>query len=384
MKGFFGKYAAIKMTALVVLVAVIFASATLTVKPKKAEAICCNDCCICILDTVLADIRLWIQDWIEVNIHMWLELFLHRLLWWDITYWQQYMLPLFVQTGNQVAATGTHQVMVIGMMLDAKEQLETQRTLQVLHAKANKDYQPSVGMCEFGTRVKSLAASERKGEMNSLILSERSLDRFLSNSSTGASKGSKSDIIIRLDSFKTKYCDTFDNNNSLRQICPTLAYSTDPSVAVKERFNKDVDYQRTFEDPLTLDVDFTGAGASSTGEEDLLALSNNLYGYDSFNAADYKKMRHRSTVTDIQKAYMDMRAVVAKTKVAENSFNAILALKSEGTPGSREFLASYLEELGIPDTEIDEFLGQNPSYYAQMEILTKEGISEPSLLYQSL
>ena len=79
-------------------------------------------------------------------------------------------------------------------------------------------------------------------------------------------------------------------------------------------------------------------------------------------------------------AYMELRSTVAKSSVAENSFNAILALKSEGTNGAYSFLEAYLEELGVDDAdgdgnvsdEIQDMLGQNPSYYAQMEILTKK------------
>ena len=78
-----------------------------------------------------------------------------------------------------------------------------------------------------------------------------------------------------------------------------------------------------------------------------------------------------------------MRAAAAKTKVAENSFNALMAMKGEGTAGSRAFIAAYLEELGLPAAEIDQFLGVNPSYNAQMEILTKKAYQTP-LFYTNL
>ncbi len=386
MRRFFEKYAGLKIAILALLVGSFFVSATLTMQPKKAEAICCSDCCICILDTITTDLTEWLRDWIEINIHFFIELFLHRLLWWDLTYWQQYMLPMFVQAGNQVAASGTQQVMAIGQFFDAREQMERQRTLQVLHAKANRDYHPSKGMCEFGTRMKSLAATERKGELSSLLLSERSLDRLLGNKDTGVAWGERGDVTIRLANFRTKFCDQFDNNNSLALVCPTTAYTANPnipSVAVKDRFNKDIDYQRTLDNPLTIGVDFTDFGPATEGEEEIMALQNNLYGYNGFNRADYKKLRNGANLNDLQKAYLDMRSVVAKTKVAENSFNALVALKGEGTVGSKEFLEAYLYELGMDPFETNEFLGQNPSYHAQMEILTKTAYQSP-LFYTNL
>ena len=39
--------------------------------------------------------------------------------------------------------------------------------------------------------------------------------------------------------------------------------------------------------------------------------------------------------------------------------------------------APVLNQLGVPDTEIDAFLGQNPSYFAQMEVLTHKLFEDP-------
>lgn len=377
----FKKHAGLKITISITLIVLIFAGATLTVQPRKAEAICCEDCCMCITK-LGTDISRWVQNWFQINLHFWLQLETHRVVFFDFEFWQRKMLPLFMQAGMQIGGVGMQQVMMIGMFFDAKEQLETQRLLQELHARANKDYHPNIGMCEFGTRIKSLAASERKGEMNSLILSERSLDRFLGNKDTGAAHGQKGDIAIRLGAFQSNYCNTYDNNNSLSFICPTNS----TVVTKKDRYNKDIDYQRTVADPWTIGFDFTAGGIPSNSDEEIMAMSNNLYGFNSFERADYVKMRNTMRdASDLQKAYLDMRSVVAKTKVAENSFNALMALKGEGTAGSREFIKAYLVELGIVDEsdtpsspeDVDDFLGDNPSYYAQMEVLTKKAYQSP-------
>ena len=79
----------------------------------------------------------------------------------------------------------------------------------------------------------------------------------------------------------------------------------------------------------------------------------------------------------MQKLYLDMRSVVAKRAVAENSFNAITAMKSEGTPGSRDYLLALMRELGVTQEDANRMLGANPSYYAQMEVLTKKIYQNP-------
>jgi len=380
--GQINKYKILNM----VLILTIFIAATATVisiSPKPAYAVCCSSCCTCIFETIQEDFPDWILTALEINIYIWIKLLIHQFLWFDMTYWEQNVLPVFMNMGNQLAAVGTMQVMIIGQFIDAKQQLETQRLLQELNAQASKEYHPSLGMCEFGTRVISLASSERKGEANALILSERSSDRLLGNVGTGARAGSKDDIAIRLKAFQEEYCNVFDNGFGLEALCPTL---TPPQTAViKNRFNRDIDYQKTVQDPWTIEFDLTAAGVPSENDEEIVAMANNLYGYDTFVRSDFESLKYNveEGISTAQKAYLNMRSVVAKTKVAENSFNALISMKGEGTAGSRAFIDAYLEELGMPSSEIGQFLGTNPSYNAQMEVLTKKAYQTP-MFYTNL
>ena len=382
---FFKKKNKYKVLKIMLIIALFVSTITtvLFVTPKSANAVCCSDCCTCIVETLSEDFPAWIVTALEINIYMWIKLLIHQFLWFDTVYWEQNVLPAFMMMGNQFAAVGTMQVMIIGQFIDAKEQLETQRLLQELNARASKEYHPSLGMCEFGTRVTSLASSERKGEANALILSERSSDRLLGNANTGAQGGSKDDIEIRLNQFQKEYCDIFDSGSSLRFLCPAL---TPPlTAAVKSRLNKDIDYQKTIQDPWTIGFDLTAGGTPSDDDEEIIAMANNLYGYDTFIRSDYEALTNKpsNAVSTAQQAYLDMRAVVAKTKVAENSFNALVAMKGEGTSGSRTFIDAYLQELGMPSSEINQFLGTNPSYNAQMEVLTKKAYQTP-IFYTNL
>lgn len=320
-------------------------------------------------------------------------------IWMVSVLFEDNILPAMMLMAEQLTVVAMHQVQIFGSFLDAKHQNETQRLLQKLQAEAHKDYHPSVGMCEFGSATKSLAASERKGEINAIVLSQRSLDRQLGSPNQSAQYGTGLDKVSRVQQFRTDFCDPWDQDNALWEMCrgvpsPTGTPPGQPA-AMRARYNKDIDYAKTVDFPWTINVDFTDATLTNE-EEEVLALSAHLYAHDVFErpaAADLSTPtdgRAGAALTDVQKAYMDMRSLIAKRSVAESSYNAIVGMKSAGTASSRDFLVALLQNLGIgdpsgagarpgsgPTTEIDRLLGTNPSYYAQMEVLTKKIYQNP-------
>ncbi|MDH5722448.1 MAG: hypothetical protein OEY94_03885 [Alphaproteobacteria bacterium] len=356
------------------LTSLVAASLSLSPLPsQRAWASCCG-CCSCI-DLVTTDAGYWAQDVIAINMHIFTTLLLNRQLWWDYAFWQQEMLPVFMNIGEQMSAVGTQQVMIIGTFMDASEMMETQRMLQEMHAKAHKDYHPAVGLCEFGSRIKSLAATERKTEINALALSERSIDRLLGNTAVAAADGPRADVRYRFLQFQTQFCDVYDEGYGLDALCPQHKNMGALTLPQREHLNADIDYARTLQNPLTVNLDMTDGTNINNQERELFALASNLYGYDSFHRFSPEALQNDPNLglSPAQNTYLDLRSVVAKSNVAENSFNALVAMKSEGTDGSFNFLEAYLEKLGITDsTELERYLGENPSYYAQMEILTKK------------
>lgn len=361
------------------LLAAFLFTSVLSVQPQRAEAIiCCTGCCDCYSDVMSADLSGWIQNWIMINVYIFIKLMLHRIIWFDWEFWQTELLPAFMMMGEQLAAVGTQQVAMIGMFLDATEQLETQRLLQELKARAHKDYHPSMEMCEFGTRVKSLAASERKGEVNTLVLSEQSLDRLLNNTGLAAAETAR-EKRARLDQYRRTYCNVYDSGRKLDMLCPPVSNQTTLSPAQRARLNSDIDYARTLKNPFTIDMDLSNGIALTNKEEDIIALGKNLYRNEAIPIISPNSLQNYANfvVNDYQKAYLKARSAIAKNSVAENSFNALVALKSEGTPGSREFLEAYLYELGVPSSETEQYIGLNPSYDAQMKLLTKTIYQNP-------
>lgn len=335
----------------------------------------------------------------KINEHTDDEFAAHR-VWFITILWEDNVLPALMLMAEQLTAVGMKQVETIGMFLDAKHQMETQQVFSELRARAHKDYHPSIGMCEFGSSIKSLAASERIGEMNATIMAQRSMDRMLGNANTAGSGGPVSDMSSRLDQFRKTYCNPDDNNGALLLMCDHDGKGGGASgaPATSHRVNKDIDVARTLDAPWTLDVNLTDGASPTADEQDILALAANLYGSDVLHRPGAGRLKDEDgkAITDMQTAYLDARALMAKRSVAENSFNAIVAQKSAGTSGSRDFLEAILKEIGVTDTgtpnvkagtdssgntvlktELDALLGDNPSYYAQMEVLTKKIYQNP-------
>lgn len=319
--------------------------------------------------------------------------------------------PALAELSRFLGAYGIQQAQIAGAFFDAKTHLETQRLLFELHAEAHRDYHPSDDFCWFGTSAISLASSESRARLNALALSQRSLSRQLGTLGSAASVNDNSDKKTRWDQFVETYCDPNDNGRisnltGLERACDRDGPGGSVAAGAEdiERVNRDIDYTRLIEMPRTLNVNFTDIDLPFNGsspaiggqndprveqlndEEDVLALSANLYGDD--NLTQLVTIDQLRTSRAIRESYVDLRSVVAKRSVAEHSFNSIVAMKSAGTGGLLNFtgaqtgahMAAIVRELmppNTPDNEIVAILGENPSYYAQLEVLSKKIYQNP-------
>ncbi len=357
---------------------------------KKGHAVCCDTGCCALMDPTLDRIDEIFQEETgavdrpgpsnpnpgtnvfdnvdgngeptgETPTHFTAEMQRHT-LWWVNEYFVDWWLPAMMRAAEHLSAIGMYQIYVLGTLLDAKQQLETERAFSALAAQAQRDYHPSDFLCTVGSNVRGLAAAEQKGTTTALALSERAIDRQTLNMNASSTEGPTEDRKSRLAQFTAKYCDRNDFGRALQVVC------TGPP---QPRINRDIDYTRLIVEPLTLDLDFTNT-AVTADEEDVLALAANLYSHDVFSQEDVEKF---DAAEGNQQRYLGLRAVVAKRNVAQQSFNAIAAMKSRSalSPGNTNFLREIMRELRIgTNAEIDAIIGANPSYYAQMEILTKK------------
>lgn len=308
--------------------------------------------------------------------------------WLIEVFFDDHFLPALMYMTNQIVATAMHQVFIIGTFFDAKHQLEVQDLFRKKLIEAHRDYHPSTGMCILGTNMRSLTDAARRTDVTAHILGQRSLERQMGARDVGAAEGPHTDKKGRLEQFRTRYCSIHDNSGNMDAICPG-------GSAPANTVNKDVNFMNTVDRALTLQLDFTD-DIMSEDEQDVMALASNLYAHDVFYRIPESTFIFGSRETSpYRDEILDIRSIVAKRSVAENSFNRIVALRSMGSPAdargttnsveTAEYMTILLQELGIPEADIPQLLGGvddgepvRPSYYAQMDLLTKKVLQNPS------
>ena len=191
---------------------------------------------------------------IKIRAHVTDEFIQHR-NWMIDEFFTKHILPAMAMMTSQLQSVAMQHTLAVGSFFDAKHQLETQSLMQQLMSQAHKDYQPSEGMCEIGTGVRSLSASARKSTLGHVALAKHVMARQLRNKDSISGPTDNGDMKSRLVNFKSKYCSTKDNGNGLKLLCG--------QDAPKERRNKDASFTQTLEGPVSLKANFTEMDGSS-------------------------------------------------------------------------------------------------------------------------
>lgn len=269
---------------------------------------------------------------------------------------------------EQFTANMEAQVMAIGKLFDAKHQLETQRLFQEKQARAHKDYQPSEQMCTFGTFTRDLVATERTADLTKTAVAQSLLQREL-GTGEGQGKTEATDSLSRIGQFRTLFCDPTDNANGLALLCP--------KPGKPEQRNADINFTTTLDQPFSLKINLRDT-ETTTDEEAVFALIDNLFAHDPPERVPDKDLEKRN----YQYHYLNMRSIAAMRGIARNSIANIIALKTAtpgtGTETAAPYMRALMRDFGLKDDEIKKLLGDNPSYYAQMELLTKKIYQSPT------
>ncbi len=294
--------------------------------------------------------------------------------WMTDEWWKSNVEPGLKSFSDEVRNSMMLEIAAFGSFFDAQNQMGAQRAIQEMAATTLKNYTASDSICKFGTLSRSLALSESKGKLNQLVLSERSQRRQLLQQNMSSADGDGSDTVARLTQFKKTFCDPGDFGGGMKGVCD--------GATSDARRNTDINFTRTIDAKPTLNVDFSDTTAPTADEEDVIALANNLYANKVFERMNVGSLNNAST-TDRQSTYLDQRSIIAKRSVAENSFNNLVGSKSRGGAGSQAYFVQVLQSLGLSADDAKKYVGDAPSYDAQMEILTKKLYQDPAF-YASL
>ncbi len=319
-----------------------------------------------------------INNHIEIRNHVSIEFFSYG-DWFISDFWNENLSPALGLMTKQLMTTSMQQVQIIGTFFDAKHQLETQRMFQQMSAQAHSKYHPDEQLCSIGTNTRSFANSRRRADLAKATVATRMMDRQLNRKDGISGEGDISDIRSRIDIFIRKYCDKNGGGKDTEGTA-SLALLCKDASGNSENINADVIYTQTIENQLTLDVNFDGDMQSDVtdDEENIFALGANLFANETLPVIEEESIATNGQPNDIANFYYDLRSMAAKRSVAQNSYASIVGLRAEGDPSVAPFLKAILSEMNIPDDAVEEYLGENPSLFAQEEVMMKLLYQDPS------
>ena len=298
-----------------------------------------------------------VRNWVDEQFLAWRQDYLIRF------FFEQNVAAALMEMAEQLQTTGMVQMMAIGSMFDAQEQLDTQQLLQQLTARAHKDYQPSVEMCTLGSSSRSIGAAYRTGVLATHVMARRMMDRDLGSNQTLAAGGQGLDKRARYDQIIKTYCNPNEQFGEFAAICK----NTDPKT-----IDLDIDYMETVGSQATISLDFANGNAGDDGQA-VLALAANLFGNDTFEFLQNDLFKNPK----MRPYYLDIRSIAANRAVAEYSFANIVGLKASGTDQSAElapFVNRVYRQLGLNEVTP---IGAKPSYNALMGLINRTAYLRP-------
>lgn len=277
----------------------------------------------------------------------------------------KYAVKAMMKMTEQFTVTMSMQALAIGQFFDGKEQMDAYMTMDRLKAQAHKDYHPSEQLCAVGSYMRSVAKSEASADINRAVIQKNFIDYASNADGMESQTGPSGAVMAQVNRYKEVYCDPDDVNASAAQIC---SGGGDP-----ERMNKDIDPGRTLISPLSLALDFTD-DVEDADEQDVLALARNLYWPNVLSVP-------QGTDGSKREAIYRARQLIAKTALAHQSLSALAGQKSKvsdlNEKSGTAFMKAMLKDFGLGDRAIDDFVGEKPSLYAQMDVLTRQIYQNP-------
>ena len=352
---------------------------------KEAEAAkCCkpNPMCTVVQNMLSRQLETILHDLLREHIT---QEFIKQERWFMYDYFFQYILPGLMQMVEQTSAVAQAQVFTFGAIMDAKEQLETQRLLSEKVAEAHRDYRPDINMCTIGSVARGLAAQDRDGESVANTLSKRMIDRQMGVRYSVGSAGMTSDTKARIEQFRKSFCDRNSNGGNTSNICLTGTSA--------HQVNKDINYTDTIGVPRSVSMLDMNQGMLTSGNNSIFALATNLYGHRTFEKSRTPSSNMEGDdgrISGEMSWYLDKRAITAKRSVAQNTFNKIAGMKANPinqVNRPRNELRAIFDQLGVNTFDVATKVDfEKTSHYAQLEAMAQKIYQTPAFftnLYDS-
>ncbi len=294
------------------------------------------------------------------------------------SFFMSYLKPTLDSMRDAIISTLKEQDFVESRMVDHKTATDYTMALDKENAEIVKEYKPSEEVCRLGTLSASIASTEDKAGNMKKFLAKQSVARDTLKEGDTSSQGNANDQFSRGDIYRRYHCDPNSFGAAARSLCPK-------GVEVRGYENMDIDYTSFIETEPTLNLNseddkLPDRKGITPDESTIRAMSANLYANQVFDLIEPEVIRANM---------LDIRSVLAKRNVARNSFNVIASMKATGGDQSKyvaPFARKQLIDLGFGNDktsakevhdDMNRKAGLNPSYDAQMEILTKKLYQNP-------
>ncbi|MEM6782003.1 MAG: hypothetical protein AAF569_09090 [Pseudomonadota bacterium] len=303
------------------------------------------------------------------------EGFLYLQDWMTNDFFERYILPSYMMWAEHFGVTTAWQVAEFAKMVDARQQAETQRVFQELQAEAHSDYHPSESLCRVGTNMRSAASSQRLADLNAHVIATRQMHRLNQTGDTIALDGRNSDVLSRLEQWRTDYASP--NDNTPDGFRPLVG-----AGGPVDRHNMDVTMPLLDDAALTREYNFTNASAGLTqDEEDVFALGVNFIGHRAPSQVPSAFLAGASgeQLELAQNLVVRRDTLTARRSVLVYSASATWGSLGEGAPESQPYhYAAYQDSTGLDNAEIEQRIGTSPSGRAQADYRTNTMLQDPN------
>ena len=331
-------------------------SSSYTVKQAEAR------CCVCCPQPVLSGYHIATTLAVTVAYDVAFRMLRDQLL--SVEWWRLGVEPLAKTMALELSTHAAVQLSQIGAFMDGRNIAGAQLDMQILNAKSIKRHIPSVSMCKFASLNKSIAKADTRANMVQAVLSEFSMKRVLGEGQTiGALKSTDTSSRIKLA--LERHCSPQEFGGEMDFVCPA-------GTGANGYTYKDINYTEAVEVPKTINFSVDGEvtiPANSDEITNVLAMKQFLYNAETPSRIGVRRLAHNYDSN--QGKYLKWRGTVAKRSVAENSFDTLIGMKATSGVAADNQYRAHLATLGVSAAEIDLMSKAAPSYWAQMEHLTK-------------
>ena len=287
----------------------------------------------------------------------------------------KYFRPAMTKSFGDISSEVLGNAALVGNVIEGQTNIQSIQKFQSMASESLTSNQSSEALCRFASLSKSLAADDVKRRKQQLLFSEVGIARSLGTEGSPAASGAVGDIAARLNLFVIEFCDKESNNNGLGLMCNQAGSVFGANANIK---NADLNFAQVISMKPTLNVDltdqFTGVNGSgvpnnlTADEESVIAMSYNLYGHKTI-APRFGESELSSPGG--QRDYIKIRTLLAGRALASNSFYAMATERAAGTGVAMSHMKALLNEMGVSAADAEKLIGTKPSYYAQMNLLTR-------------